>query len=170
MIDISGVDASRSPGALTSHAVAETSNSLRRLLADVFCLYLKTKNFHWHMTGRHFRDFHLLLDEQADQIFSMTDEIAERARKIGGLTLHSIGEISRNQRLADNDCESVPPETMLIELRDDNARLTQFLREAHEISDRNHDVATTSLIESWIDQTERRFWFLSNIVAPETSL
>jgi starvation-inducible DNA-binding protein len=119
------------------------------------------------MTGRHFRDFHLLLDEQADQVFSMTDEIAERARKIGGRTLHSIGEITSHQRLADNDCESVSAENMLLELRDDNAHLAQYLRAAHEISGKNHDVATTSLIETWIDQTERRIWFLSEIVDPD---
>ncbi len=168
MIEISEVKASARPGALGSDAVAEISTCLRHLLADVFCLYLKTKNFHWHMTGRHFRDFHLLLDEHADQIFSMTDDIAERARKIGGVTLHSIGEISRNQRLADNDCESVSPEKMLVELCDDNALLNHFLRAAHEAADRNQDVATASLIENWIDQTERRIWFLSQIVEPKT--
>ncbi len=145
MIDISPVNVSSRPGALNYEAVSEISACLRQLLADVFCLYMKTKNFHGHMTGRHFRDFHLLLDEQADQVFSMTDEIAERARKIGGRTLRSIAEITRYQRLADNDCESVPPENMLVELRDDNARLTQYLRAAHEISGKNHDVATTVL-------------------------
>ncbi len=166
MIDSSPVKESTRPGALNHNAVAEISACLRPLLADVFCLYMKTKNFHWHMSGRHFRDFHLLLDEQADQIFSMTDEIAERARKMGGPTLHSIGEITRYQRLADNDCDSVSPENMLLELRDDNARLAQYLRAAHEISGNNRDVATTSLIETWIDQTERRIWFLSEVVDP----
>jgi starvation-inducible DNA-binding protein len=167
MISISQANVSRRPGELNHDAVAEISACLRQLLADVFCLYMKTKNFHWHMTGRHFRDFHLLLDEQADQVFSMTDEIAERARKIGGRTLHSIGEITSHQRLADNDCESVSAENMLLELRDDNAHLAQYLRAAHEISGKNHDVATTSLIETWIDQTERRIWFLSEIVDPD---
>ena len=164
MIDISPVDVSKRSGGLSPHAVAEVSACLRHLLADVFCLYMKTKNFHWHVTGRHFRDFHLLLDEQASQVFAMTDEIAERARKIGGATLRSIGEIARHQRLADNDSESVSPESMIAELRDDNAQLAHYLRAAHEISGKNRDVATTSLIETWIDQTERRIWFLSEIV------
>src|SRR5262249_25395050 len=144
---------------------AEISNELRNLLADVFSLYLKTKNFHWHMTGRHFRDYHLLLDEHADQIFAITDEIAERARKIGGTTLRSIGDISRHQRLKDNDQENAATEKMLSELRDDNSQLTNFLRQAHEICGRHGDVATTSLIEVWIDQAERRTWFLTEIVS-----
>jgi len=150
---------------LTSQAVTEISASLRPLLADVFSLYLKTKNFHWHMTGHHFRDYHLLLDEQAEQIFAMTDDIAERARKIGATTLRSIGDVSRHQRLKDNDREDVSPQKMLTELRDDNRQLTAFLREAHEICGKHLDVATTSMIEVWIDQTERRAWFLAETVS-----
>jgi len=142
----------------------EISDALRELLADVFTLYMKTKNFHWHMTGRHFRDYHLLLDEQADQIFALTDEIAERARKIGGTTLRSIGDISRHQHLKDNDHENVAPQAMLSELRDDNSQLIEFLRRLHEVCGRRADVATTSLIEVWIDQAERRTWFLTEIV------
>jgi starvation-inducible DNA-binding protein len=144
-------------------AVGEISAALRPLLADVFALYLKTKNFHWHMAGRHFRDYHLLLDEQADQIFAMTDDIAERARKIGGTTLHSISDISKHQRLKDNNQETVTPEHMLAELRTDNRELTRFLRSMHEVCEKHNDVATASLIENWIDQTERRTWFLSSI-------
>ena len=149
---------------LSRDAVTEISDALRELLADVFTLYMKTKNFHWHMTGRHFRDYHLLLDEQADQIFALTDEIAERARKIGGSTLRSIGDISRHQRLNDNDHDNVAPQKMLSELRDDNSQLIEFLRWAHEVCGRHADVATTSLIEVWIDQAERRAWFLTEIV------
>ncbi len=148
---------------LNKQAVAEISEALRRLLADVFCLYVKTKNFHWHMTGRHFRDYHLLLDEHADQIFAMTDDTAERVRKIGGYTLRSIGDIARHQRLKDNDDGGTLPREMLTELCDDNAHLTGFLRAAHELCARHNDVATTSLIEVWIDQTERRTWFLAEI-------
>ena len=122
--------------------------------------YVKTKNFHWHMSGPHFRDYHLLLDEHADQIFAMTDDIAERARKIGGTTLHSIGEIAKHQTLEDNNDEFVAPQDMLAELRDDNQRLTKSLREVHKVCDDANDVATASLIENWIDQTERRTWFL----------
>ena len=150
---------------LGREAVSEISSELRRLLADVFALYLKTKNFHWHMTGRHFRDYHLLLDEHADQLFAMTDDVAERARKIGGTTLHSIGEISKNQRLKDNDTESVEPEHMIRELHADNQHLTAFLRAAHEVCEKHSDVATASLIENWIDETERRTWFLAEIVS-----
>ena len=149
---------------LNQSAVTEISDSLRRLLADVFGLYLKTKGFHWHITGRHFRDYHLLLDEQATQIFDMSDAIAERARKIGGTTIRSIGEIARNQRLKDNDNGGIGPLTMLGELRDDNVQLTRFLRAAHETCARHNDVATTSLLEVWIDETERRSWFLTEIV------
>jgi starvation-inducible DNA-binding protein len=145
-------------------AVEEISDTLRRLLADVFVLYLKTKNFHWHMTGNHFRDYHLLLDEQGEQIFGMTDEIAERARKIGGATLHSIGDVARHQRLKDNDEEVVPPTAMLSELCADNQHLTRSLRSAHEICEKHEDVATASLIENWLDETERRTWFLSETV------
>ena len=146
---------------LGSSAVTEISDALRPLLADVFALYVKTKNFHWHMSGPHFRDYHLLLDEQAEQLFAMTDDIAERARKIGATTLRSIGDIARHQRVKDNDRESVAPDDMLSELCSDNRRLTGFLRAAHEICERHNDVATTSMIEIWIDQSERRTWFLS---------
>ncbi|HKS67209.1 MAG TPA: DNA starvation/stationary phase protection protein [Candidatus Acidoferrales bacterium] len=149
------------PTDLSPNGVAEISASLRQLLADTFVLYLKTKNFHWHMTGPHFRDYHLLLDEHGDQIFAMTDDIAERARKIGATTLRSIGDISKHQRLKDNNDECVPPEDMLAELRSDNSELTRFLRATHEICEKHNDVATTSLIEVWIDQTERRAWFLA---------
>jgi starvation-inducible DNA-binding protein len=149
---------------LGSTAVTEISGALRQLLADVFALYLKTKNFHWHMRGRHFRDYHLLLDEHAGQLLAMTDEIAERARKLGGTTLRSISDISRNQRLQDNNVESVMPKEMLSELCADNQQLTRFLRSTHEVCDKYNDVATASLIETWIDETERRAWFLSEIV------
>ena len=133
---------------------------LNALLADTFALYLKTKNFHWHMSGPHFRDYHLMLDEQADQIFAMTDVLAERVRKIGGTTLRSIGDISRQQRIADNDAAYVDPLDMLAELRDDNQRLIAAMREAHDICDEHNDVATTSLLEVYIDEAERRAWFL----------
>src|SRR5262249_15298777 len=148
---------------LSRDGIKEITSDLRQLLADVFALYVKTKNFHWHMTGRNFRDYHLLLDEQSDQIFAMTDDIAERARKIGGATLHSIGDIARHQRLKDNNEERVTAEAMLAELRDDNEALTRYLRSTHEVCDRHGDVATTSLIETWIDETERRTWFLTEI-------
>jgi starvation-inducible DNA-binding protein len=144
-------------------AVAAISNNLRQLLADVFALYLKTKNFHWHMTGRHFRDYHLLLDEHAEQIFAMSDDIAERARKIGGTTLHSISDIASHQRLKDNNDDNVPPNDMLLELAADNQQLVEFLRDSHELCAKHNDVATTSLIEVWIDQSERRAWFLAEI-------
>ncbi|QRM47085.1 DNA starvation/stationary phase protection protein (plasmid) [Rhizobium sp. BG4] len=130
------------------------------ILADVFTLYLKTKNFHWHMSGPHFRDYHLMLDEQAEQIFAMTDDIAERVRKIGGTTLKSIGQVSRLQRLSDNDADYVTPDDMLAELRDDNKRLVEMFREVHNLTSEHNDHATTSLIENWIDETERRVWFL----------
>lgn len=145
-------------------AVEEISTQLRQLLADVFALYLKTKNFHWHMAGRHFRDYHLLLDEQAEQMFAMTDNIAERSRKIGGTTLRSIGDVSRNQRLKDNDRPTLTPEEMLSDLLTDNRELTRFMRLAHGVCERHNDVATTSLIEVWIDETERRTWFLSEVL------
>lgn len=150
---------------LGSKAVGEISGVLRPLLADVFALYVKTKNFHWHMSGPHFRDYHLLLDEHADQIYAMTDDIAERARKLGGTTLHSISDIARHQRLKDNNEKQVAPEDMLAELRDDNQHLTVSLRAAHEVCERYNDVATASLIENWIDETERRTWFLTQIVS-----
>ncbi len=142
-------------------AVNEIAQELRQLLADVFVLYIKTKNFHWHMSGPHFRDYHLLLDEQAGELFGMTDEIAERARKLGGASLRSIGDIARHQRLQDNDAPCVPPQDMLAELTTDNHELTRSLRHSHEVCDRHNDVATASLIENWIDQAERRTWFLS---------
>jgi len=152
------------PTDLDHEGVTEISQELRKLLADVFGLYVKTKNFHWHMSGRHFRDYHLLLDEHADQIFAMTDDIAERARKIGGTTLHSIGEIAKYQRLKDNSEEFVAPKEMLSELLADNQKLTKFLRATHEVCEKHNDVATASLIETWIDQTERRSWFLFETV------
>ncbi len=145
---------------LSHKGVEEISSALRQLLADVFALYVKNKNFHWHMSGRHFRDYHLLLDEHGEQIFAMTDDVAERARKIGGTTLHSVSDISRHQRLKDNNAEFVSPKDMLGELCADNQQLTRFLRSTHEICDRHNDVATASLIENWIDETERRTWFL----------
>jgi starvation-inducible DNA-binding protein len=145
---------------LSADATRDISAALKGLLADVFTLYLKTKNFHWHMTGSHFRDYHLLLDEQSDQLFAMTDPIAERARKIGGTTLRSIGHIARMQRIRDNDAEYVDPQDMLAELKDDNLRLTSGMRQVHNICDEYHDVATASLLENWIDETERRTWFL----------
>jgi starvation-inducible DNA-binding protein len=152
------------PTDLNREGVVEITAALRQLLADAFALYLKTKNFHWHMTGQHFRDYHLLLDEHAEQIFAMTDDIAERARKIGGTTLRSIGDIARHQRLKDNDNESVAPKQMLAELSADNRALTRYFRAAHETCEKYNDVATASLIEVWIDQTERRTWFLAEIV------
>jgi starvation-inducible DNA-binding protein len=154
----------KSIGQLDHSAVEEISGELRHLLADSFALYLKTKNFHWHMTGKNFRDYHLLLDEHGDQIFAMTDPIAERARKLGGTTIHSISEISSHQRLKDNNDRHVSPKSMLSELFADNRQLTAFLRSAHEVCERHNDVATTSLIEVWIDETERRAWFLGEIV------
>jgi starvation-inducible DNA-binding protein len=144
--------------------VAEISQSLRQLLADVFALYLKTKNFHWHMTGPHFCDYHLMLDEQSEQIFRMTDDIAERARKIGGTTLRSIGDIVRHQRLTDNNQLSVTPAAMLAELAADNQQLTIFLRSTHGLCESHNDEATTSVIENWIDETERRTWFLRETI------
>jgi starvation-inducible DNA-binding protein len=150
---------------LSGDAVVQISDALRKLLADVFTLYVKTKNFHWHMSGKHFRDYHLLLDEHATQIFAMTDEVAERARKIGGRTLRSISDIARHQSLKDNNEEFVAPEDMLLELRGDNQQLTRELRSTHELCEHYNDVATASLIENWIDETERRTWFLSEIVA-----
>ncbi len=148
------------PSDLDSAAAKEVGGALNRILADVFALYLKTKNFHWHMTGPHFRDYHLLLDEQADQIFAMTDVLAERARKIGAPTLKSIGQIAKMQRVLDNDADYVEPTDMLAELREDNATLTANMREAHELCDKHRDIATASVLEVWIDETERRAWFL----------
>ena len=148
------------PTDLTPDATKDISAALTILLADMFALYLKTKNFHWHMSGRHFRDYHLLLDEQAEQIFATTDAIAERVRKIGGTTLRSIGQISRLQRLLDNEVEYVTPNDMLAELRDDNKQLTAAMRETHTLCDEHEDVASASLLENWIDEAERRTWFL----------
>jgi len=150
----------QTPSDLGSNAVRDIAGALSILLADMFALYLKTKNFHWHMSGPHFRDYHLMLDEHSDQIFATTDAIAERARKIGGTTLRSIGHIGRLQRIEDNDADFVTPLDMLAELRDDNKQLTANLRETHDLCDEHGDVATTSLIEVWIDEAERRTWFL----------
>ena len=155
------------PTDLNRGGVLEICDALRGVLADVFALYLKTKNFHWHMSGRQFRDYHLLLDEHADQIFAMTDDIAERARKIGGTTLHSISDIAKHQSLKDNNAEFVAPHAMLAELCADNQQLTKSLRDAHKICDEHEDIATASLIEVWVDQTERRTWFLSEIVSDD---
>jgi starvation-inducible DNA-binding protein len=148
------------PSDLTSKATVDIAASLTALLADTFALYLKAKNFHWHMSGRHFRDYHLLLDEQGTQIFAMTDPMAERVRKIGGMTLRSIGHISRLQRILDNDAGYVTPLDMLAELRDDNKQMAVSMREIHSLCDEHEDVATASLLETWIDETERRTWFL----------
>ena len=148
------------PTDLGPQATRDIAAAMNAILADVFALYVKTKNFHWHMTGPHFRDYHLLLDEQAEQLFGMTDPIAERVRKIGGSTLKSIGHIGRTQRILDNDTDFVEPSDMLAELREDNQTLVARLREAHNVCEEHRDVATTSLIEVWIDETERRAWFL----------
>ena len=148
------------PSDLKPNAVKDISAALTTLLADAFALYLKTKNFHWHVSGPHFRDYHLMLDEQAEQIFATTYDIAERVRKIGGTTLRSIGHISRLQRVLDNDADFVTPLDMLAELRDDNRQLVANLRETHGLCDEHGDVATASLIENWIDEAERRTWFL----------
>jgi starvation-inducible DNA-binding protein len=148
------------PTDLGAEASADIAGGMNAILADVFALYLNTKNFHWHMSGPHFRDYHLLLDEQADQLYAMTDPIAERIRKTGGSTLRSIGHIARIQRIKDNDAEYVDPLDMLAELREDNQTLSASLREVHDMVDEHRDIATASLIENWIDETERRTWFL----------
>jgi len=153
-------EALATPSALGAETVKNITGALNALLADVFALYLKTKNFHWHVSGPHFRDYHLLLDEQAGQIFAMTDDIAERVRKIGGATIRSIGHIGRLQRIGDNDADFVDPLDMLAELREDNRALAASMREAHDLCGEENDVATTSLLETWIDETERRIWFL----------
>ena len=149
---------------MTASDVADSADHIQSfmnpILADVFALYVKTKNFHWHMSGPHFRDYHLLLDEQATQLLAMTDQIAERIRKIGGSTLHSVGHISRLQRVKDNDASYVAPFDMLIELMNDNIGLSARLRDAHGVCEEHRDIATASLIEVWIDETERRTWFL----------
>jgi starvation-inducible DNA-binding protein len=148
------------PTNLDTNAVRDLSGALTALLADFFALYVKTKNFHWHVSGPHFRDYHLMLDEQADQIFGVTDAIAERVRKIGGTTIRSIGQIGRQQRILDNDADFVTPLDMLAELRQDNLQLTASMRETHGLCDEHGDVATASLLEVWIDEAERRTWFL----------
>jgi len=148
------------PTDLGTNATKDIAAALNALLADTFALYVKTKNFHWHVSGPHFRDYHLLFDEQADQIFASTDVIAERVRKIGALTLHSIGDIGRHQRIADNDAPYVDPDDMLAELRDDNQRFITAMREAHDVCEEHNDVATASLLEVFIDEAERRVWFL----------
>jgi starvation-inducible DNA-binding protein len=157
------------PTDLSRKASKDVAAAMNGVLADVFALYMKTKNFHWHMSGPHFRDYHLLLDEQGDQIFAMSDPIAERVRKIGGQTLHSIGEIDRTKRIADNDASYVEPSDMLAELCEDNKALAVALREAHEVCSDARDFATTSLIENWLDETERRIWFLFEAVRREDS-
>lgn len=148
------------PTTLSEKATAEIAAVLNRLLADVFALYMKTKNFHWHMSGPHFRDYHLMLDEQADQLFAMTDPVAERVRKLGEITIRSIGEIARVQRVLDNDAAYVDPADMIAELREDNLTLAGTLRTAHDVCDEHRDVVTTSLLETWLDEAERRTWFL----------
>ena len=155
-----GAAALRTPSYLGANAVKGISDALTALLADMFALYVKTKNFHWHVSGPHFRDYHLLLDEQASQIFATTDPIAERVRKLGGTTLRSIGHIAHLQRASDNDAEFVGPHDMLSELREDNSQLAAGMREAHTLCDEHGDVATASLLEVWIDEAERRVWFL----------
>lgn len=150
----------KTPTALPEKAVRDLAAAATTLLADVFVLYIKTKNFHWHMSGPHFRDYHLLLDEQAEQIFAMTDDLAERVRKIGGTTLRSVGDIAKRQRIQDNDADFVHPHEMLAELRDDNGTLVASLKALHDLCDEHGDVATASLIENWIDEGERRVWFL----------
>jgi starvation-inducible DNA-binding protein len=150
----------KTPTSLPEEATRDIAAALTGLLADVFALYLKTKNFHWHVSGPHFRDFHLLLDEQAAELFAMTDPIAERARKIGGVTLRSIGQIAGQQRITDNDADNVDPFDMLAELRDDNNDLVGWMREVHDLCDEHNDVATASLLENWIDEGEKRVWFL----------
>jgi len=152
--------AGETPTDLGVDATRSVSTALNTLLADMFALYMKTKNFHWHMSGPHFRDFHLLLDEHAEKIFEATDAIAERVRKIGAPTLRSIGDISRRQRLLDNDGDQLTPLQMLAELRDDNLQLTAYLRETHGVCEEHADVASTSLLEGWIDEAEQRVWYL----------
>ena len=148
------------PTDLKPAATRDIAAAMNAILADVYALYLKTKNFHWHMSGPHFRDYHLMLDEQADQLFAMTDPIAERVRKLGGSTIKSIGHIGRSQRVLDNDADYVEPLDMLAELREDNKTLAAALRASHDVCDEHRDIATASLIEVWIDETERRTWFL----------
>jgi starvation-inducible DNA-binding protein len=148
------------PTDLGANATKDITGGLNILAADVLALWMKTKNFHWHMSGPHFRDYHLLLDEQSDQIYAMVDPIAERARKLGGKSLHSIGQVKKLQRVLDNDADYVTPQDMLAELREDNKQLARNLRVLHEVCDEHNDIATASLIENWVDETERRTWFL----------
>lgn len=148
------------PSDLSSESVAVISGVLNGLLSDVFALYVKTKNFHWHVSGRHFRDYHLLLDEQGDQLFAMTDPIAERVRRLGGITIHSLGQMMRITGITENNADFVEPQDMLLELRDDNKYLVSRMRETHELCDEFRDVATASLLETWIDESEKRVWFL----------
>lgn len=150
----------RTPTGLSEEATRDISAALTTLLADTFALYIKTKNFHWHVSGPHFRDYHLLLDEQSAEILAMTDPMAERARKIGGTTLRSIGQIAKESRVADNDADYVDPLDMLAELRDDNGELISRMREVHDLCDEHNDIATASLLENWIDESEKRVWFL----------
>ena len=150
----------RTPTSLSEEATRDISAALTALLADTFALYIKTKNFHWHVSGPHFRDYHLLLDDQSAEILAMTDPMAERARKIGGTTLRSIGQIAKETRVADNDADYVDPLDMLAELRDDNGELIARMREAHDLCDEHNDIATASLLENWIDESEKRVWFL----------
>lgn len=150
----------RTPSALSEEARINIAAEVNALLADTFAIYMKTKNFHWHMSGPHFRDFHLLLDEQSDQIFATTDAIAERVRKLGRTTIRSIGHVKKLQRLQDNDADLLTPEDMLAELREDNIQLAAYMRATHELCSESGDVATTSLLENWIDEAERRVWFL----------
>lgn len=157
------------PSALGSNATKELSQALNVLLADTFALYMKTKNFHWHVSGPHFRDYHLLLDEQGTQIFGTTDDIAERVRKIGGVTLKSVGQVAKLQRIKDNDEAYVSAQEMLAELRDDNIQLANFMRETHGLCDQHGDVATASLLENWIDEAERRVWFLFEAGRPDAA-
>lgn len=154
---------------LSPEGVGEIAGSLRTLLADVFALYVKIKNFHWHMSGHYFRDYHLLLDEHGDQVFAMTDVIAERIRKLGGEALHSISDITRHQRLGDDNRPQPAPLAMLAELLADNRALAKYLRQSHGICERHNDIATASLIENWLDETERRSWFLYEIAGPSSS-
>ena len=158
------------PTDLCLEAIVEISREMRHLMADIFVLYVKTKNFHWHMSGRHFRDYHLLLDQHAQEIFAMTDEVAERVRKIGGTTLHSIEDITRSQRLKNNNQDFVAPEEMLAELCADNQNLVRLMRVSHEVCDRHNDVATASLLENWIDQGETRTWSLFEIKGVSTPI
>jgi starvation-inducible DNA-binding protein len=165
MNDIKGAKARRTaplgtPTNLASNAIQDLSGALTMLLADMFALYVKTKNFHWHVSGPHFRDYHLLLDEQAAQIFATTDAIAERVRKLGGTTLRSVGQIARLQRVSDNEADYVTPLDMLAELREDNLQLAARMRETHALCDEHGDIATASLIETWVDEAEGRVWFL----------